>query len=503
MTRRAVLVGALAGAATTMLGGAAAFGTAGALARPPGSPLQPADANGWRLPAGFRSRVVAVTGRPVGPDGYRWHRNPDGGAAFARPGGGWIYVSNAEVHDGGGGASMVRFDAGGSVVEARSLLDGSSMNCSGGPTPWGTYLSCEEIPRGRVWELDPTGARPPVVREALGRFQHEGLAVDADRGAIYLSEDRPDGGLYRFRADRWPDLGSGTLQVLAASEGGGVRWATVPDPSGTGVLPHGQRRSMIRFDGGEGIWYRDDTVYLTTKGDGRVWKLELVDGRLGVLYDPASHPNPQLNGVDQAVLAPWGDLIVAEDGGNMELVLVHLDGAVSVLAQLTGVAGSELTGLAFDPSGTRLYVSSQRNPGVTYELTGPFPGATQRFDDLAAAVAATGPWATWSNDRQVGGAARVTTEPGAALRCTVVGPVLRVLGHRGPDRAVLEVRVGGEVVAQVDTYATTNRSRQVLFATSSLGGGSHHVELRHGGRGSSAEVAPALVIDAIEAAALG
>jgi hypothetical protein len=61
---------------------------------------------------------------------------------------------------------------------------------------------------------------------------------------------------------------------------------------------------------------------------------------------------------------------VAEDGGNLELVVVRPDGSTTPVLQLTGVTGTELTGPAFDPSGTRLYFSSQRSPGVTYEVTG-------------------------------------------------------------------------------------------------------------------------------------
>src|SRR5687767_1177362 len=76
--------------------------------------LQAADANGIQLPAGFASRVVARTGQTVGATAYKWHAAPDGGACFARPGGGWIYVSNSEVGAvAGGGVSAVQFDAAG------------------------------------------------------------------------------------------------------------------------------------------------------------------------------------------------------------------------------------------------------------------------------------------------------------------------------------------------------------------------------------------------------
>ena len=95
----------------------------------PYGPLQPADANGLQLPAGFSSRVVATTGQVVAGTSYAWHTAPDGGATFATEDGGWIYVSNSESSP--GGAGMVRFDAGGQVVEARRILNGTTRNCAG------------------------------------------------------------------------------------------------------------------------------------------------------------------------------------------------------------------------------------------------------------------------------------------------------------------------------------------------------------------------------------
>jgi secreted PhoX family phosphatase len=84
-----------------------------------------------------------------------------------------------------------------------------------------------------------------------------------------------------------------------------------------------------------------------------------------------------LTGVDNVVRAANGDLFVCEDGGDMQLVIVRPNGEVWPFLQVTGQAASELTGPAFDPSGTRLYFSSQRGPtgtgsGVTYEVRGPF-----------------------------------------------------------------------------------------------------------------------------------
>ncbi|WP_419146264.1 alkaline phosphatase PhoX [Iamia majanohamensis] len=340
---------------------------------PPGpvGPLGEPDANGLRVPDGFTSRVIATSGEVVEGTGYTWHGNPDGGATYAAAGGGWIYVSNSEELD-TGGVSMVRFDADGTVVEAARILDGTDVNCAGGATPWDTWLSCEEVPDGRVWECDPTGGEDPVVRPALGRFKHEAVAVDPAAEVLYLSEDEPDGALYRFTPDSWPDLTAGTLAVLAGPEGE-RRWADVTDPDGGAANPtRNQVEDVVRFAGGEGLAHFEGTTYLTTKIDNRVWALDGQD--VTVVYDAATQEGePVLTGVDNITVDAGGDRYVAEDGGDMQVVRLGPDGLVEPVVQVVGVEGSEITGPAFSPDGTRLYFSSQRSPGRTYEVTGPFP----------------------------------------------------------------------------------------------------------------------------------
>ncbi|MCB9603159.1 MAG: DUF839 domain-containing protein [Sandaracinus sp.] len=343
-------------------------------------PLGPPDANGVRLPPGFTCRVVARSGERVAPSSHVWHASPDGGSVFPHEDGGWIYVSNSEVPR-TGGVGALRFAPDGTLVDAFPILQGTNVNCAGGKTPWGAWLSCEEAPRGRVFECDPWGEREAVVRPSLGVFRHEAAAVDPVNAHVYLTEDEPDGRFYRFvpaqrTPEGHPDLARGRLEVASVARGGAVRWLEVPDPRfRRGVPTRAQVAESTVFRGGEGIWYHDGVVYFATKGDDRVWAYDVADAKLSILYDRADHSGDPIRGVDNLTVTCCGDVLVAEDGGYMRLVAILPDGRFVPLVQVLGQARSEITGPAFDPSGTRLYFSSQRGvarDGLTYEVTGPF-----------------------------------------------------------------------------------------------------------------------------------
>jgi hypothetical protein len=441
--RRALLQAAVGGGAGLVVG--SSFWSRLAAAEPavvaagPYGPLGPPDANGIRIPEGFRSRLVAESLQPVAgaPLVGVWHVSPDGAATFAADDGGWLYVCNSEAPV-IGGVNALRFDADGNVVDGYPILRGTSQNCAGGPTPWGTWLSCEEFdlddvggPAGQVWECDPSGPGQGIARPALGQFSHEAVAVDPVNHHLYLTEDQGDGLLYRFTPSSWRDgagvLDAGVLEAALVADDGQVTWQAVPDPSATSGPTRRQVPDATRFDGGEGAWFDDGTVYLTTKGDKRVWALDTATQQLQVIYDasPIGPDEPVALTVDNVTVSPVGDVFVAEDSGDRKrvLLLAEVDGVLTASPFIEVVerdTGSELTGPVFDPGGGRFYFSSQRGAsmrdgeteignlltdvglgavtdelpfdplthrGITYEITGPFRASSEQPPASAAAPA--------------------------------------------------------------------------------------------------------------------
>jgi secreted PhoX family phosphatase len=279
-----------------------------------------------------------------------------------------------------GGAGAIRFAADSTVTGAYRILGGTSINCAGGPTPWGTWLSCEERALGHVWECDPLGVAAAIERPLLGTFAHEAAAVDPRTGIVYLTEDNALGRLYRFVPDLKGDLSAGHLEAMTPPvEGVGPGWRTVPS-----TAPDRSPDTMV-FARGEGAWWGRRTLFFCTTTDQKVWAYHPKKNELEVIYDGvALGAAAPLTGVDNVTLhAPSGDIFVAEDGGDMQLCIigkVTIDGTrrrreVAPFLQVVGHDSSEVAGPAFSPDGQRLYFSSQRGTdglGVTFEVSGPF-----------------------------------------------------------------------------------------------------------------------------------
>jgi len=426
------------------------------------------------LPAGFSYRVISRKGEQM-DDGFIVPGKHDGMATFPGPDGLTVLVRNHEItgpahrlgpfgkdaelleklaadviYDPGyekgpinGGTTTVVYDTKQQRVVRHFLsLIGTEHNCAGGPTPWGTWISCEESvsPKneehvqyhGYNFEVPASaeiGIDKPVPLKAMGRFNHEAVAVDPKSGIIYQTEDRQDGVLYRFIPkvpgklaeggrlqflavkDRpsldlrnWKKVDTGKLQSGGADnaefEGPGTRhdhtpvgtkqtvyWQDIDDVDAPkdDLRYRAFKAGAARFARNEGMWYGNDAVYFasTTGGHnakGQIWRYvpSPHEGTDAEANSPATlelfiEPNDEtiLQHADNLCIADFGDVIVCEDGGPVNHVLgVTPKGQVYKLAR-NAKSSSEFAGSCFSPDGSTMFVNIQ-NPGLTLAITGPW-----------------------------------------------------------------------------------------------------------------------------------
>jgi secreted PhoX family phosphatase len=394
------------------------------------------------LPEGFSYRVIGVEGSRMS-DGYLTPGSHDGMAAFALPNGNIRLIRNHEVANPpranasvGDPATAYDPGAGGGTVsleihpETRELirdfvsLNGTWRNCAGGPTPWNTWLSCEEAffghesgfgaTHGYIFEvpaaLERAERSDPLT--AMGRLVHEAVAVDPDTGIVYETEDHFRAGLYRFlphvpyRTGERGDLrAGGRLQMLAIRDRPrydtrtGQRagrplpayWVDIeePDPQGgpddhSVVFEQGYARGGALFSRLEGCWYGNGSVYFdaTDGGDaklGQIWQYRPTGPDDGILTLILESPHRRvLNRPDNLCVSPRGALVICEDANTRRQYVRGLtpDGRVFDIA--TNIANdSELAGATFSPDGRTLFFNFLGNParrirGMTFAVWGPW-----------------------------------------------------------------------------------------------------------------------------------
>ena len=426
------------------------------------------------LPEGFTAHAFSRTGEQM-DDGLWVPGGHDGMAAFPGPNGKTILVRNHELvataktvgpfgwnnekieraaidkfYDAGsdelpclGGTTTLVYDTRTKTLEKHFLsLTGTIRNCAGGATPWNTWVTCEETiqkaegtyetDHGYNFEVPASaeiGLANPIPLKAMGRFNHEAVAVDPKSGIVYETEDRHDSLIYRFIPEKPGELAAGgelqalkirdiksadtrnwrsrrqkylpwTYNPVPVGETLAIEWVdieNVESPLDDLRYQGAADKGAAKFARGEGIWYGGDSekgeFYIAcTNGGikyaGQIWRYipspyegtsreDQQPGTLELFIEP--NDSNLMENADNLTIAPWGDLIICEDGPKEEfLVGVTPEGNLYRFARNAGNL-SELAGATFSPDGTTLFVNIQ-SPGITLAITGPWHQIRQRSD---------------------------------------------------------------------------------------------------------------------------
>ena len=409
------------------------------------------------LPKGFRYRVLSITGDTM-KDGYRVPGQPDGMAAFDVGKNRVALIRNHEighahftkgpfsdnsvipekldkslVYDAGrhgaqpfvGGTTTIVYNLRKREVENEFLsLIGTDRNCAGGPTPWRSWLTCEEPAdmttkwgqfHGYCFEVPATAKpaiTPPLPLKEMGRFRREAVAVDPDTGIVYQTEDRGDGVITRFIPKEPGKLAKGgRLEALSIKAEG--NWDTRNWPGNKTSFPIRERlpvewvdvdevdspnddlrfkaieKGAVIFSRAEGMWYGSpDTVgessiyWACTNGGqnqmGQIFRYFPNEdpekgGELELFLEP--NDSELLTHADNITIAPSGELFICEDTkGTNHIRGVTKGGDMFTLAR-NAFNGSEFAGACFSPDGSTLFANLQ-SPGITVAISGPFLGDT-------------------------------------------------------------------------------------------------------------------------------
>lgn len=399
------------------------------------------------LPKGFEYNVFGKVGSEM-TDGRKTPPAHDGMASFEfgreirlvrnhevtnnrQPIEGSAIGANAYDETAGGGTTTLVIDPKTrQPVREFVSLSGTLINCAGGPTPWRSWVTCEEgtlgktvvtdsqgnklggfsQPHGYCFEVPASANSPvkPVPLKAMGRFVHEAVAFDEKSGVVYLTEDNRPAGFYRFLPKRSRRLAEGgTLQMLAVqnspeqdlrtSQQQGVSyyasWVSIDDPDpeeadtdSQVVQKQGRKKGAAIFTRLEGCFTdRRGAVYFvsTDGGDagvGQIWKYAPTGkdtGRLTLVFESPGHE--LLDMPDNLCPQPGTELIFVCEDGNYNLnrpidnflKILTSEGKIADFAKniTAGYERSEFAGSTFSRTGETLFVNLQA-PGVTLAIWG-------------------------------------------------------------------------------------------------------------------------------------
>jgi len=410
-----------------------------------------------KLPKGFSYTIISTVGEKM-DDGLFMPGKPDGMAAFPATNNKNIIVRNHEVsfgdtqngafgqnnellskvdksylydfgrgeYPGLGGTTTLLYNPSTKKIEQSYMsLMGTVRNCAGGPTPWNSWLTCEEdvsTPdgfieknHGYVFEIPSIADKKPTLPipiKEMGRFNHEAVAIDPKTGIVYLTEDRSDGLFYRFLPNNNQKLNKGgQLQVLKfvdqesadtrnwnsfgqqnieTGKSYKVAWENIDNVDTVDDDLRFRGYNILKaavFARGEGIWYGNNGVYFacTNGGKAKVGQIfkylpSVNEGQNTEKDAPPTltlfvEPNDSsvMNNADNLTIAPWGDVITAEDNEHPFLVGIRPNGELYKLAENIGYV-SEFAGVCFSPDGKTLFVNIQ-HAGITIAINGPWKTA--------------------------------------------------------------------------------------------------------------------------------
>jgi secreted PhoX family phosphatase len=400
------------------------------------------------LPKGFTARVISRWGDKMS-DGFLVPGQADGMAAFAHSskvvlirnhenspspakygpfGENMLHFSKVDrkdVYDFGygktpslGGTTTLIFDESSQTVEQQFLsLVGTNRNCAGGPTPWNSWITCEEdtTQKSDLAEHDhgynfeiPAAAKGlinPVPIKAMGRFNHEAVCVDPVTGIVYETEDMSDGLIYRFIPDvpgklhqggqlqalaidgsRSFDTRNWNNQLLQVGQPLNVTWIPLKDvdTKDDDLRLRGAALGAAVFARGEGMWFGNKELYFActnggSRKSGQIFKYipsakegtpdeKKNSGKLVLFAEP--NDTEILKYCDNLTVAPWGDVIIVEDSKDAYMRGITPTGKIYNIGRNIG-SSSELAGVCFSPSGKTMFVNIQGD-GLTFAVTGPW-----------------------------------------------------------------------------------------------------------------------------------